>query len=124
MLTSIVGKVHNALLINRIEAEIENIFRKNQNGFRRKQSTTLQILKIRRIIEGVRAKNLEATLLFIDFSKASDSIHRGKMEQYTTSVRSPSKTGTAITMLNNNMKIKIHLLDGNAEFFDIVAGVL
>ena len=26
-------------------------------------------------------KNLEATILFVDFAKALDSIHRGKMEQ-------------------------------------------
>ena len=35
---------------------------------------TEQILTINRIIEGVRAKNLEATLLFVDFLKAFDSI--------------------------------------------------
>ena len=33
------------------------------------------------IIEGTRAKNLEATQSFIDFSKAFDSIHRDKIEQ-------------------------------------------
>ena len=33
------------------------------------------------IIEGVCAKNLKATLLFVDFSKEFDSIHWGKMEQ-------------------------------------------
>ena len=69
-LTSIVAKVYNALLLNRIELEIEKILRKNQNGFQRNQSTI-----------GVCAKNLVVTFLFIDFSKAFDSIHRGKMEQ-------------------------------------------
>ena len=42
---------------------------------------TSQILTIRRILEGVRAKNLQVTLLFVDFTKAFDSILRGKMEQ-------------------------------------------
>ena len=42
---------------------------------------TSQILTIRPILEGVRAKNLETKLLFVYFSGASDSIHRGKMEQ-------------------------------------------
>ena len=42
---------------------------------------TSKILIIRRILEGVRAKNLETIILFVDFSKAFDSIHRGKMEQ-------------------------------------------
>ena len=79
-LTSIAAKIYNALLRNRIEPKIDNILRKNQNGFRRNRSTTSQILTIRRILEGVRAKNLRATLIFVDFTKALDSIHRGKME--------------------------------------------
>ena len=78
-LTSIAAKIYNALLRNRIEPKIDNILReKNQNGFRRNRSTTSQILTIRRILEGVRAKNLQATLIFVDFTKAFDSIHRGR----------------------------------------------
>ena len=79
-LTSIAAKIYNAQLRNRIEHKIDNILRKNQNGFRRNRSTTSQILTILRILEGVQAKNLLVTLLFVDFTKAFDSIHRGKME--------------------------------------------
>ena len=79
-LTSIAAKIFNAQLWNRIEPKIDNILRKNQNGFRRNRSSTSQILTIRRIFEGLRAKHLQATLLFVDFTKAFDSIHRGKME--------------------------------------------
>ena len=43
-LTSIAAKIYNALLRNRIEPKIDNILRKNQNGFRRNRSTTSQIL--------------------------------------------------------------------------------
>ena len=53
---SISAKIYNALLRNHIEPKIENILRKNQNGFRRNRSTTSQILTIRQILEGVRAK--------------------------------------------------------------------
>ena len=82
-LTSIAAKIYNALLRNWIEPKIDNIPRKNQNGFRRNRSTTSQILIICRILEGAWEKknNLQATILFVDFTKAFDSIHRGKMEQ-------------------------------------------
>ena len=79
-LTSIAAKIYNALRRNRIEPKIENIL-KNQNGFRRNRSTTSQILTIRRTLEGIQAENQQATILFVDFTKAFDSIHRGKMEQ-------------------------------------------
>ena len=88
---SIAAKIYNALLHNRIEPKIYNILRKNQNGFRRNRSTTSQILTIRRILEGVWAKNLEATILFVDFTKAFDSIHRGKMEQILLAYGLPKK---------------------------------
>ena len=79
----------------------------NQNGFRRNRSTTSQILTIRRILEGVRAKNLQATLIFVDFTKAFDSIHRGKMEQILLAYGIPKETVAAITILYRNTKVKV-----------------
>ena len=95
-----------------------------QNGFRRNRSTTSQILTIRRILEGVRAKNLQATLIFVDFTKAFDSIHRGKMEQILLAYGIPKETVAAITILYRNTKVKVRSPDGDTEYFDIVAGVL
>ena len=117
------AKIYNALLRNRIGPKIENILRKNQNGFQRNRSTS-QILTICRILEGVHAKNLEAMILFVDFAKVFDSIHRGKMEQILLSHSLPKETVSAIMMLYRNMKVKIRSLDGDTDYFDIVAGVL
>ena len=57
-LTSIAAKVHYALPHNHIEPEIENILRKTQHDFRGNRSTASQILYVRRIIEGIRAKGM------------------------------------------------------------------
>ena len=122
--TSIAAKIYNALLRNRIEPKIDNILRKNQNGFKRNRSTTSQILTIRRLIEGVRAKNLQATILFVDFTKAFDSIHRGKMEQILLAYGIPKETVAAIMILYWNTKVKVRSPDGDTDYFDIVAGVL
>ena len=120
-LTSIAAKIYNALLRNRIEPKIDNILRNNQNGFRRNRSTTSQILTIRRILEGVRAKNLQVTLLFVDFTKAFDSIHRGKMEQIILAYGLPKETVATITILYRNTKVKVRSPNGDTEYFDIVA---
>ena len=64
------------------------------------------------------------TLLFVDFTKAFDSIHRGKMEQILLAYALPKETVAAITILYRNTKVKIHSPDGDPEYFDIVAGVL
>ena len=82
------------------------------------------ILAICRILEGLHAKNLEATILFVDFAKAFDSIHRGKMVQILHVYGLSKETVTAIMMLYRNTKVKVRSLDGDTEYFDIVAGVL
>ena len=122
-LTSIAAKIYNALLRNCIEPKTDNILKKNQNGFRRNRSTTSQILTIRRILEGIMAKNLQATL-FIDFTKAFNSIYRGKMEQILLAYGLPKETVVAIRILYKNTKVKVRSLDGDTEYFDIVPGVL
>ena len=80
-------------------------------------------MTIRRILEGVRAKDLPATLLFDDFTKAFNSIHRGKMEQIVLEYGLPKETVAAITILYRNTKVKVRSPDGATEYFDIVVGV-
>ena len=108
------AKINYALLHNCIEPEIEKILRKNQNGFQRNQSTTSQILTICRIL-GVHAKNLEATIFFVDFSKAFVSIDRGKMEQILLAYGLPKETVTAIMMLYKNTKVKVRSPDEDTD---------
>ena len=79
-----------ACLCNCIEPKIENLLRKNQNGLERNRSTISQILTIHRNLVGVNAKNLVASILFVDFTMAFYSIHRGKMEKNFTCPR-PTK---------------------------------
>ena len=70
------------------------------------------------------SKNLEVTPLFVDFSKAFDSIHRGKMEQLLLAYCLPKETVTAIMMLYRNIEFKVYSPDSDTDFFDIVFGVL
>ena len=114
----------NTLLRNRIVPKIDNILRKNQNGFRGNRSSTSQIFSIRGILEGVCAKNLHATIIFVDFTKAFNSIHRGKMEKILLAYCLPEETVAAIMMLYRNTKVKVLFPDGDTDYFDIVAGVL
>ena len=122
-LTSIAAKIYNARLCNCIEPKIDNILWKNLNGFQRNRSMTSQILTISRILEGVWAKKLQATILFVDFTKAFDSIHRGKMEQILLAYSLLKETVAAIMILYGNIDVKVRSPDGDTDFFDIVGGV-
>ena len=77
--TSLVAKLFNRMILNRICPKIDPHLRCNQNGFRPSRSTTAQVLALRRIIEKVRNNHLPSVIVFIDFSKAFDSINHQVM---------------------------------------------
>ena len=72
----------------------------------------------------MQAKNIQTSLLFVDFTKAFDSIHGGKMEQILLAYGLPKETIAAIIILYRNTKVKVCSPDGDTEYLDIVAGVL
>ena len=74
-------------------------------------------------VESLKAYG-QKTLLFVDFTKPFDSIHRGKMEQILLAYVLLKETIAAITILYRNTKVKVCSPDGDAEYFNIVAGVL
>jgi hypothetical protein len=74
-LSSVVAKVYNIMLLNRIRSVLDPLLRTNQNSFRQTRTTVQQVLALRRIVEGVKRKHLPTVITFIDFSKAFDSIH-------------------------------------------------
>ena len=92
------------------------ILRKNQHGFCKKKFTASQILTTRRILEGLRVKNIEATILLVNFS-----IHRGKMEQILLAYGLPHETVAAIMMLYKNTKVKVR--SSGTDYVNIVTGV-
>ena len=112
------------MLLNRIKPSLEEVLRDNQNGFRQGRSTTSHILALRRIIEGAKAKNLKATMVFIDFKKAFDSVHRGLLMKILRAYGIPDVIVRLIENVYTGTLAKVLTADGCTEVFDILAGVL
>ena len=123
-LSSVVAKTYNRMILKRIRPYIDPLLRDSQNGFRQERSTIGQILALRRLIEGVRARNLSAIITFIDFKKAFDSIHRGKLLEILRAYGIPEKLVQAISATYSRTRAKVCSPDGETEYFDILAGVL
>ena len=84
--------------------------------YKAKLVTVVERDPIRRILEGVQAKNLLATILFVNFTKTFDSIHRGKIEQILLAYGLPKATVTAITIVYRNTKVKVRSRSGEHTF--------
>jgi len=123
-LSSIGAKIYNRMLLNRIRPFVDPLLRWNQNGFREHRSTISQILALRRIIEGMKAKNLPLALIFIDYSKAFDSIHRDRMFEILKAYGLPDIIIEAIRVIYEDSSAVVLTPDGETSSFPIQAGVL
>ena len=123
-LTSLVIKLINRMILIRIRSVLEPFLRGNQAGFRPGKSTTSQILGLRRILEGVRQKDLPAVLVFVDFCKAFDSINHATMFEILRAYGIPPNLLDAIKLTYNNLRARIKTTEGNTDYFRMFAGVM
>ena len=87
-------------------------------------STAAQVLALRRIIEGIKKRHLPTVIIFIDFCKAFDSINHQTMYTVLAAYGTPKRLLNSIMQIYTNIKAKVKSLDGDAEYFEIFAGVL
>ena len=123
-LSSVVSKTLNRMILNRLKPHLEPLLRINQNGFRDGRSTTSHILALRRILEGARSKKLTSVMLFIDFKKAFDSLHRGLLMKILRAYGIPHEIVCLIERLYDNTIAQVITEDGLTEAFLILAGVM
>ena len=115
-LSSIVTRTINRMILNRIQPKVDPHLRFTQNGFRPGISSTAHILALRRLIEGVKERNLKAILVFIDFKKAFDSIHRDKMLRTLRAYGLPDQLVSTIGILYIVQKLKFYHQMGRQSF--------
>ena len=123
-LSSQVAKTANRMILNRLRPILDPLLRNSQNGFRPERTTVGQILALRRILEGVRERNLSAVITFIDFQKAFDTIHRGKLMNILRAYGVPEKMVQTIEANHSQTRAKVQTCDGDTNVFEILAGVL
>ena len=103
---------------------MEKILRRNQNGFRKGDSKIGKILTVRRIIEGIKTRQIPTAVLFVDVSEAFHFVHRENLEKILVAYGIPKEILTAIMMLYMNTKSMVRSPERDTEIFDILAAVL
>ena len=120
----VAANIYNKFLLERKRSHLDPPLWINQNGFRPGRSTAAQIVTLRRLVEGVKAKQLQSVLTFVDFKKSFDSIHRGKLMEILSVYGVPKKIVDAISILYKDTVAQVITADGETDFLEIAAGVL
>jgi hypothetical protein len=98
---SLPSKILSRIILNRIKVYIENKLRREQMGFRKGRSCIDQVNTLRIILEQFNEFQSPLYLIFIDFEKAFDFIHRNKM---WTAMRIFGLPGKIIKLIQNMYK--------------------
>ena len=122
-LLSIPGKIFCRVLLNRIDAAIDRKLRQEQAGFRKGKGCTDQIFALRNIIEQCLEWNAPLHIVFIDFKKAFDSVHRNSLWKILLSYGLPEKVVSLIKLFYEKFECSIILDNSTTEWFAVESGV-
>ena len=123
-LMAVGANIYSRMLLDRLRPHTDPKLRNNQNGIRKGRSAVAHILTSRRLVEGIKSKNLPSIITFADFHKVFDSIHMGKLVETVRAYGVPVEIVDAVNMPYTNTTVQILFPDGDTEFFEILAGVL
>jgi hypothetical protein len=125
-LMSIVAKLFNRLLLERLRGGLETKLRYNQNGFRKLRSTAQHVLAARRLIEEIRdSQTGKLVSIFIDFTKAFDSVNWSWMRAILLAYNVPIKLVDTIMSLYHGATAKVKLENNEfTDFISLSSGVL
>ena len=103
--------------------QVDRTLREEQAGFRPKRGTIEQLFILRNIIEQSFEWNSNVYMIFVDFQKAFDSIHRETLWKIMESYGIPEKLINIIKALYKDTKVAVIHNGNKTDWFDIQSGV-
>ncbi len=123
-LLSAAGKILARILLNRLNAEILNaLVPEEQCGFRKQRSTIDLIFAMRQLQEKCRERNQPLYALFVDFTKAFDSVNRQALWKILQKLGCPGKFINIIKALHEGMRAKVRSCSTTSADFTVDTGV-
>lgn len=122
-LLSIAGKILARIILNRIITYlVDDIYPESQCGFRAGRGTVDMIFSLRQVAEKVREKNQELYMVFVDLTKAFDTVDRDSLWKVLKKLGIPDNMLNIIISFHKGMKASV-LSDGqSSDVFDVTNG--
>jgi len=123
-LLSIAGKIMARIILNRINKKLTpNILPETQCGFRNNRSTIDMVFSLRQIQEKCLEQNMELYAVFIDFTKAFDTVSRDGLWSVLRKFGCTEKVINMIKALHEGMNAKVVQGKDNSKAFAVTNGV-
>ena len=122
-LLSVAGKIFAKLLLNRINDTVEKILPEAQCGFRKSRSTADMIFAARQIQEKCLEKDKDLYMVFIDLTKAYDTVSRDLLWQLLKRYGIPDKIINILESFHSGMEGKVSRQGEILEPFKINNGL-
>ena len=123
-LLSIAGKILARIILNRLISSVaEKNLPESQCGFRLNRSTVDMVFTVRQVQEKCLEQNMNLYSVFIDLTKAFDTVNREALWTILRKLGCPAKFTTLIRLFHDDMTGEV-LSDGeSSESFSISNGV-
>ena len=122
-LLAVAGKIFGRILMNRIVQHLYSILPDSQCGFRKERSTIDMIFSSRQIQEKCVEQRMDLVCIFIDLTKAYDSVDREALWLVLKKFGFPDKIVALIQSLHEGMKARVSMFGELSEEFDIKNGL-
>ena len=123
-LLCIAGKILMRLMLNRLNKHIANIglIPESQCGFVPGKSTTDSSFSLQQLQEKCRLQNQDLYLLFIDLTKAFDTVNRQGLWRILEKAGCPGHFVNIIRFFHDNMKATVREGSDKSPPFDVTSG--
>ena len=122
-LLNVAYKILSYCLLDRIKPWAEEILGDYQAGFRQNRSTIDQIFILRQLLQKMWEYDRDVHMLFVDFKKAYDSIHRESLINILKEFEMPQKLINLIKMNIDHTDIKVKVGHSTSNVVQVTTGL-
>ena len=123
-LLSVAGKIMARVILNRItQYLLDDVVSESQCGFRRNRGTIDMIFAVRQIQEKCREQNQNLYILFVDLTKAFDTVSRGGLWAILSKLGCPERFVSIIRSFHEGMMARVIEHGAASDPFPVSNGV-